>query len=66
VPRRRSDISGLSRIRVDALTAALKRCATQNQVQHPQLNAAGESHPNVENHDVRMGHPAFIILVHLL
>jgi hypothetical protein len=26
--------------------------------QNPKLRAAVESHPNVEKHDVRMGHPA--------
>ncbi len=27
---------------------------------NPKLHAAVESHPNVEKHDVRMGHPAAI------
>jgi len=27
-------------------------------VENPKLHAAVESHPNVEKHDVRMGHPA--------
>jgi hypothetical protein len=26
--------------------------------ENPKLHAAVESHPNVEKHDVRMGHPA--------
>jgi hypothetical protein len=66
---------GLKPNQEGALTAALKRCATQNQDfsmelngaaksrapskqgQNPKRSADVESHPNVEKHDVRMGHP---------
>lgn len=34
------------------------RCALQSRVKIPSQAANVESHPNVEGHDVRMGHPA--------